>query len=59
MRLQRINVKELDRSLTCWKAESEIEAKYRTKLVLNLDRLEERMMENPPRERLPWEIMCR
>jgi hypothetical protein len=57
MRLQRIDVQELDRSLDYWEAKSEIEAKYRTKLVLKLGKLEEKMLEDPPRKYMPCEII--
>ena len=36
------DVQELDSSLDYWEAKAEIEAKYRTKLVLKLGKLEER-----------------
>ncbi len=59
MRLQEIDVQELNTTLDYWEAKAEIEVKYRTKLVLNMDKLEEMMLEEPPRKYLPWEIMCR
>jgi len=47
---QGIDVQELDSSLDYWEAKAEIEAKYRTKLVLKIDKLEEKMLEDPPRK---------
>ena len=57
MRKQEIDVQELDRSLTYWEAKSEIESKYRTKLVLKMDKLEEKMLEEPPRKYISWEAL--
>lgn len=34
-------------SLDYWEAKAEIEVKYRTKLVLKLDKIEEKMLKEP------------
>ena len=47
MRKQGIDIQELDVSLDYWEAKAEIEAKYRTKLVLKLDKIEEKMLKEP------------
>ena len=39
MRKQGIDVQELDTTLNYWETKAEVEAKYRTKLVLNMDKL--------------------
>ena len=57
MRNQEIDVQELDTTLDYWEAKSEIEAKYRTKLVLKMDKLEEKMLEDPPRKYVHYEIL--
>lgn len=45
--------RELDTTLDYWWAKAEIEAKYRTKLVLKLGKLEEKMLEESPRKYMP------
>jgi len=57
MRLQEIDVQELDRSLNYWEAKAEIEAKYRTRLVLKLDKLVEKILEEPPRRYICWQAL--
>jgi uncharacterized coiled-coil protein SlyX len=57
MRLQEIDIHELDRSLTYWEAKAEIETKYRTKLVLKMDKLEEKMLEEPSRKYVSYEFI--
>jgi len=57
MRLQGIDIQELDSSLDYWEAKAEIEAKYTTKLVLKLNRLKEKMLEDPPRKYMLCEII--
>ena len=42
MRKQGIDVQELDSSLDYWEAKAEIEAKFRTVLVLDLGKLEDK-----------------
>ncbi len=59
MRRQGIDVQELDTTLEYWEAKAEVEAKYRTKLVLKLYRLEEKMLEEPPRRYMPWNVLER
>ena len=43
MRKRGIDVQELDTTLEYWEAKAEIEAKYRIKLVLKMDALEEKL----------------
>ena len=57
MRLQGIDVQELDVSLDYWEAKAEIEARFMTVLVLNLDKLEEKMLMEPSRKHMPWQIL--
>lgn len=45
MKQQGIDIQELDTSLTYWEAKAEIESKFRTKLVLKLDKLDEHIEE--------------
>ena len=58
MRKQGIDVQELDTSLDYWEAKAEVEAKYRTKLVLKMNKLEDKMLEDPPRKYVHCEVLA-
>lgn len=58
MRLQEIDVQELDKTLGYWEAKSEIEVKYRTRLVLKMEKLKEKMREELPRKYMYWEALA-
>jgi hypothetical protein len=57
MRLQGIDVEELDEGLGYGENKAEIESRFMTGLVPKLDKLEEELLQSPRGKSVPWQVL--